>query len=100
MDTLIPQLLSFPLHPPPAVPLTDAEYDKLIKILVQNLNNISASKLTSDVPGGGDLLDVCLELSYKPYPDAGLSLNFSPYLDTRSFHQHTPISLYSQRPCQ
>ena len=58
MDTLLPQLLSFPPHPEPDKPLSDAEYDRHIKNLVNNLNTVPASKLTSGVPGGGDLLDV------------------------------------------
>lgn len=60
MDTLLPQLLSFPPHPEPDKPLSDAEYDKHIKNLVNNINTVPASKLTSGVPGGGDLLDVSL----------------------------------------
>ena len=63
MDALLPQLLSFPPHPEPAKPLSDSEYDKHIKNLIQNINTIPASKLTSGVPGGGDLLDVCVALS-------------------------------------
>ena len=58
MDTLLPQLLSFPPHPEPAKPVSDSEYDKQIKNLLHHINTIPASKLTSGVPGGGDLLDV------------------------------------------
>ena len=58
MDSLLPQLLAFPPHPPPPKPLTDAEYDKQIKSLIQVLGTVPASKLVSGVPGGGDLLDV------------------------------------------
>ena len=60
MDTLLPQLLSFPPHPEPDKPLPDAEYDKHIKNYVNSINTVPASKLTSGVPGGGDLLDVRL----------------------------------------
>ena len=60
MDSLLPQLLAFPPHPPPAKPLSDAEYDKQIKALIQILSAIPASKLISGVPGGSDLLDVCV----------------------------------------
>ncbi len=60
MDALLPQLLSFPPHPEPAKPIPDSEYDKHIKNLVHLISTIPASKLTSGVPGGGDLLDVCL----------------------------------------
>ena len=63
MDSLLHQLLSFPPHPEPAKPLPDSEYDKHIKNLVQHINTIPASKLTSEVPGGGDLLDVRIILS-------------------------------------
>ena len=58
MDSLLPQLLGFPPHPPPADPLPDAEYDKQIKAIVHTLGSVSASKLTGGVRGGGDLLDV------------------------------------------
>ena len=58
MDSILPQLLSFPPHPPPAVPLSDKEYDKQIRSVVQLLNETSAKKLTGGVSGGGDLLDV------------------------------------------
>lgn len=60
MDALLPQLLSFPPYPESAKPLPDSEYDKQIKHLVQHINTVPASKLTSGVPGGGDLLDVRL----------------------------------------
>ena len=58
MDALLPQLLSFPPHPEPTKPLSDSEYDKMIKNLVHHINSVSTSKLISAVPGGGDLLDV------------------------------------------
>ncbi|KAL2039789.1 hypothetical protein N7G274_007648 [Stereocaulon virgatum] len=58
MDAILQQLLAFPPHPPPATPLSDAEYDKQINIHVLQLNHIPASKLTAPVPGGGDLLDI------------------------------------------
>ncbi|MCJ1452493.1 hypothetical protein MMC28_002836 [Mycoblastus sanguinarius] len=58
MDALLPLLLAFPPHPPPQTPLPDAEYDKQIKTLVQTLSAIPASKLTTGVPNGGDLLSI------------------------------------------
>lgn len=58
MDAILPQLLSFPPHPPPVTPLSDAEFDKQIKIVVQLLNQTPANKLTAGVIGGGDLLNV------------------------------------------
>ena len=63
MDALLSQLLAFPPHPEPTKPLSDSEYDKHIKNLVHHINTLPASKLTSGVPGGGDLLDVSLSLS-------------------------------------
>lgn len=58
MDSILPQLLSFPPHPPPAVPLSDKDYDKGIKTVLNLLSQTSAKKLTSGVGGGGDLLEV------------------------------------------
>ena len=58
MDQLLPQLLSFPPHPPPTQKLYDQEYDRHILSLVKLLNETSASKLVKGVSGGGDLLDV------------------------------------------
>ncbi|CAL8579250.1 hypothetical protein XPA_005000 [Xanthoria parietina] len=58
MDSLLPQLLTFPPHPPPPVPLVDVAYDKEIKSLRKVLNDTPASLLTAGVPNGGDLLDV------------------------------------------
>ena len=55
MNELLPQLLAFPPHPPPPQPLSDADYDRQIKSVVQLLNQTPASRLT-----GGDLLDVCV----------------------------------------
>ena len=68
MESILPQLLAFPPHPPPVVPLTEGEYDKSMKSLVRLLNGISGSKLKSGISTGDDLLDVSLpifvELSY------------------------------------
>ncbi|KAI4183900.1 MAG: hypothetical protein L6R41_005122 [Letrouitia leprolyta] len=58
IESLLPRLLSFPLHPPPPVPLSDAVYDKEIKSLRKTLNDTPANLLTSGVPNGGDLLDI------------------------------------------
>ena len=65
METILPKLVSFPPHPPPLDPLSDAEYDKQIKALVHTLNNLSGSKLTSGVKGGGDILEVGRSLVLK-----------------------------------
>ncbi|KAL8998174.1 MAG: hypothetical protein Q9169_002728 [Polycauliona sp. 2 TL-2023] len=56
IDSLLPQLLAFPPHPP--VPLVDVAYDKEIKGLRKVLNDTPASLLTAGVPSGGDLLDI------------------------------------------
>lgn len=58
MDDLLPLLLSFPPHPPPAQPLSDDAYDGQIRGLLQVLNQIPGSRLTGKVSGGADLLDV------------------------------------------
>ena len=58
MDAILPQLLSFPQHPPPMIPIPNAQYDKQIKNVVQLLNKTPASQLTADIPGRGDLLNV------------------------------------------
>ena len=58
MDSLLPQLLAFPPHPAPAIPLAPADYHKQIISIVQLLGTTPASKLTSSFPGGGDLLSV------------------------------------------
>ncbi len=57
-DSLLPQLLSFPPHPPPPVPLVDAAYDKEIKNLRKVLNDTPANALTAGAPYGGDLIEV------------------------------------------
>jgi len=58
MDAILRQVLSFPPHPPPAVPPSDKDYDKQIRAVVQVLNVTSAKKLTGGVTTGEDLLDV------------------------------------------
>ncbi len=65
MDSLLPQLLTFPPHPPPPVPLVDVAYDKEIKSLRKVLNDTPASLLTAGVPNGGDLLDVSSLMYYR-----------------------------------
>ena len=57
MDELLPKLLSFPPHPPPPQKLSDITYDKNIRELIEQLNKVSASKLTGGVKGGDDFLD-------------------------------------------
>lgn len=59
MDTLLPELLAFPPHPPPVTALTDTEYDIQIKNVVKLLNQLPPKKLTGSVAGGSNLLDVC-----------------------------------------
>ncbi|KAI4236072.1 MAG: hypothetical protein LQ352_008039 [Teloschistes flavicans] len=58
ISPLLPQLLSFPPHPPPAIPLTDAAYDKEIKYLRKILSDLPNNLLIGGVPNGGDLLDI------------------------------------------
>ena len=58
MDAILPQLLSFPQHPPPITPLSDTEYDKQIKNVLLLLSKTPANQLTAGVSGGGDLMDV------------------------------------------
>jgi len=60
MDDLLPLLLSFPPHPPPPHPLSDDEYDRQIRGLLQVLNQTPGNRLTGKIAGGGDLLDVSL----------------------------------------
>ncbi|KAL8765421.1 MAG: hypothetical protein Q9209_007489 [Squamulea sp. 1 TL-2023] len=58
MESLLPQLLSFPPHPPPPFPLGDVAYDKEIKSLRKVLNDTPANSLVAAVPHGGSLLDI------------------------------------------
>lgn len=58
IESLLPRLLSFPIHPPPPIPLSDAVYDREIKGLRKALNDTPANVLTGGVPNGGDLLDI------------------------------------------
>ncbi|KAL8795031.1 MAG: hypothetical protein Q9195_002479 [Heterodermia aff. obscurata] len=60
MDSLLPQLLSFPPHPSPIIPLPDAEVDRGLRRIVKLLNEVPAKKLTAGLSGGdgGDLLDI------------------------------------------
>ena len=74
MDALLSQLLSFPPHPEPTKPISDSEYDKQIKSLVHHINTIPASKLTSGVPGGGDLLDVRIDWASISLPAASTDI--------------------------
>ncbi|KAI9681124.1 MAG: hypothetical protein M1817_002406 [Caeruleum heppii] len=68
METLLPQLLAFPPHPPPTPPLSDAQYDPQIRSVIQLLNKTSASVLVNGVKGGGDLLDIINPSSHSiPY---------------------------------
>ncbi|KAI9836846.1 MAG: hypothetical protein M1819_001011 [Sarea resinae] len=81
MDYLLPQLLAFPPHPPPALPLSDVEYDRQIRGLLQTLNQTRASMLISGVPNGGDLLDIL-----------DPSINTLPYLYTLLAHINASTS--------
>lgn len=72
MDSLLSQLLSFPPHPPPVVPLPDAEVDRGLRRIVKLLNEVPAKKLTAGISGGdgGDLLDVCETVSSTSNPSS------------------------------
>lgn len=88
---LLPQLLSFPPHPPPAIPLTAAAYDKEIKHLRKALNGIPNHLLIGGVPNGGDLLEVSsLTWTRRVF--------YSYSLDSRSIHQYPSIPLRPSRP--
>jgi len=58
MDGILQQVLSFPPNPPPTVLLSDKDYDKQVRAVVQVLNATSGKKLTGGVSTGEDLLDV------------------------------------------
>ncbi|KAI4112890.1 MAG: hypothetical protein LQ345_006027 [Seirophora villosa] len=77
IEYLLPQLLSFPPHPPPPLPLSDQVYDKEIKTLRLVLNEIPGNALTGGVPNGGDLLDIL-----------DPSINTLPYLYVLLAHIH------------
>lgn len=91
IESLLPQLLSFPPHPPPPLPLADAAYDKEIKSLRRLLNELPANLLTAGVPNGGDLLDV----RWTPAPS--FTLTCSGAIDIGSVHQHSPVPLRPAR---
>lgn len=82
MDNILPQLLSFPPQPAPLDPLSDIEYDKQIKAIVQTLSTISANKLTGGMRGGGDLLDVSQNIVNLKSHETDRSI----FPDTQSFH--------------
>lgn len=58
MDELLPKFLAFPQLPQPDPNITDAEYDRQIRNLVQLLNQTPASIFIGGVAGGGDLFEV------------------------------------------
>ncbi|KAL8668784.1 MAG: hypothetical protein Q9168_006597 [Polycauliona sp. 1 TL-2023] len=83
IESLLPQLLSFPPHPPARI--ADTTYDKDIRSLRKVLNDIPASLLTAGVPNGGDLLDV----SFAPFEWRGGHPTPSPP-DRVSQHAYLP----------
>ncbi|KAH8821108.1 hypothetical protein F5884DRAFT_766646 [Xylogone sp. PMI_703] len=58
MDALLPKLLSFPPHPPPAQPLSDHSYDKEITALIDVVKGIPDKRLLLQTSGGENPLDV------------------------------------------
>lgn len=68
MDELLPQLLSFPPHPPPPKPLSEVAYGTGARDLCTLLSKTPANILTAGVSGGGDLLEV-MSPSHSLSPD-------------------------------
>lgn len=66
MDALLPKLLSFPPHPPPAQPLSDHSYDTQITTLIKNVKEIPDKQLLLQTSGGEDPLDVSCSLCAGP----------------------------------
>ena len=58
MDNLLPDLLSFPLHPPPQHPLSDHAYDEAIRAQILFVKKQSEGKLLQQTSGGENILDV------------------------------------------
>lgn len=60
MDDLLPQILSFPPHPPPQIPLSDRQFDSAIRDQIDAVKKIKAAKFLEKTLGGANLLDVRL----------------------------------------
>lgn len=58
MDQLLQVMLSFPPHPPPSVPLSDAAYDAGIKEQIASLKRAASKKFLQKTSSGDQLLDV------------------------------------------
>jgi COP9 signalosome complex subunit 3 len=58
MDDLLPKLLVFPPHPPPAIPLSDAQYEDGIKSQISYVSRLSDKQLMAQTSGGEGPLDV------------------------------------------
>lgn len=58
MDDLLPKLLTFPPHPPPHSPLSDASYDEGIKAQISVVRKLSEKNLLQHTSGGESSLDV------------------------------------------
>lgn len=58
MDNLLPNLLSFPPHPPRPNPMSDQHYDEGIREQIDYVKKISESKLLQQTSGGENVLDV------------------------------------------
>lgn len=58
MDDLLPKLLVFPPHPPPAIPLSDAQYEDGIKSQINYVSRLSDKQLMAQTSGGEGPLDV------------------------------------------
>jgi COP9 signalosome complex subunit 3 len=58
MDNLLPNLLSFPPHPPRPTPMSDHLYDQGIRDQIDFVRKLADSKLLQQTSGGEDVLDV------------------------------------------
>jgi hypothetical protein len=67
MDNLLPNLLSFPPHPPPPNPMSDHAYDSGIRDQIDYVKKLSDSKLLQQTSGGENVLDVS---NYRSLPES------------------------------
>jgi len=58
MDNLLPNLLSFPPHPPPPNPMSDHAYDQGIREQIDFVKKLTDKKLLDHTSGGENVLDV------------------------------------------
>ncbi|KAE9377921.1 hypothetical protein N431DRAFT_399116 [Stipitochalara longipes BDJ] len=58
MDNLLPNLLSFPPHPPPPNPMSDHAYEQGIREQIEFVRKLADNKLLQHTSGGENVLDV------------------------------------------